>query len=98
MPESRAEDFPKMSNGGGRPIIVKDWHVFLTVIFTIISITAAFISLKDQAEETARRVRDLEQRRVIERDDFENYRKAMENQLNRVEAKLDEERSTRRRQ
>jgi multidrug resistance efflux pump len=97
MAETKTEEFPRMSdrNGGSRPVIVKDWHVLITVVFTVVSITTAFITLKDQAEETARRVRDLEQRRVIERDDFDNYRKAIESQLTRMETKLDEERKRR---
>ncbi len=92
---SNAEIFARMKENGSRPLIVKDWHVVLTILLALGSFVAAFITLKDKADETERRVHELEQRRLIDKDQFDDYKATLQLQLNRIEAKLDKERERR---
>jgi hypothetical protein len=77
-------------NGGGI-LQVKNWHVVLTLVSWLVISVAQFVSVRAQAEETARRVTELEKSKV-EQKQFDELRDDIIRRLDRIESKVDAER------
>lgn len=82
------------SRNGGGIIQVKNWHVLLTLISWLVLSVAQFVSVRAQAEETARRVSDVEKGKVDQKQ-FDELRDDIIRRLDRIESKVDAERRMR---
>lgn len=71
-------------------LVVKNWQAVLTLIVWLVMTVAQFVTLRSQAEETARRVQNLESNKV-EKDRFDELRDDIIRRLDRIEAKVDSE-------
>jgi hypothetical protein len=71
-------------------IVVKNWQVFLTLVLWLVTMVAGFTQLHDHAEESSRRIRDLEQRPVVTEQQYVDGQQALTQRLERIEKKLDE--------
>jgi hypothetical protein len=77
-------------NGGlGKVIQVKSWQVFLTVVFWLVSAVASYTTLRADADESKRRIRDLETRPVVTEQQYLDGQKYLADRLTRIENKLD---------
>jgi len=82
-----------MSNGeggNGNVVIVKNWRVILTLITWLVVCTMAFTSLRVQSDDHERRLRILEERPSVTRQQWETGQRSIEQRLDRIERKLDE--------
>lgn len=70
-------------------IVVKNWQVFLTLLLWLVTMVAGFTQLHDHAEESSRRIRDLEQRPVVTQQQYEEGQQALKTRLDRIENKID---------
>jgi hypothetical protein len=70
-------------------IIVKNWQVFLTLLLWLVSMAAGFTRLHDHAEESARRIQQLEQRPVVTEQQYADGQRVLTQRLDRIENKLD---------
>jgi len=73
----------------GGVIVIKNWQVFLTLVLWLVTMVAGFQQLHDHAEESSRRIRDLEQRPVVTEQQYLDGQKALTDRLTRIENKLD---------
>ena len=73
----------------GKVLQIKSWQVFLTLLLWLMWAVASYTSLRADANESQRRIRDLEQRRVVTEDLYAEGQKALERRLARIEDKLD---------
>jgi tetrahydromethanopterin S-methyltransferase subunit G len=73
----------------GSVVQVKNWHVLLTLALWLVLVVAAFTTLRDDAEESKRRIHDLEQRPVVTEQQYENGQHGLEQRLDRIERKID---------
>jgi hypothetical protein len=79
------------SNSGGQVMQVKNWHVVLTLLLWLIGGAMAFATLRAQADETERRVLELEKRPTVTYDQYQDGQQAIKERLTRIENKLDAE-------
>ena len=84
--DTTAEKEPK---GSGGVIQIRNWQVFLTLVLWLVSMAMAYTSLRDDADESKRRIRDLEQRPVVTEQQYQDGQKALTLRLDRIENKLD---------
>jgi hypothetical protein len=84
--DTTAEKEPKYSGG---VIQIRNWQVFLTLVLWLVSMAMAYTSLRDDADESKRRIRDLEQRPVVTEQQYQDGQKALTLRLDRIENKLD---------
>ena len=71
-------------------IVVKNWQVVIGLVVLIVQVIFAYGTRAERSDDTTRRVTDLEHRRVVDWDAYQNEQKALQDQLNRVEGKLDQ--------
>lgn len=69
--------------------MVKNWQVFLTLLVWLVTIVAGFTQLHDHAEESRRRIEQLEQRPVVTEQQYIDGQNALKTRLDRIENKLD---------
>lgn len=72
----------------GRFVVVKNWHCILTLLAWLAMAVAQFVTLQSHAEETARRVQALEEKKV-EQKQFDELKEDILRRLQRIEDKLD---------
>lgn len=77
-----------MNDQPSRPIIVKDWHVVTLFLGMILTAVISFVTVRDQSDENARRIRELEQRKV-DRDILDNYQQAIKERFDHLEKLID---------
>lgn len=75
---------------GGKVLMVKNWQVILTLIAWLVLSVAQFVTVRTQADETARRVKDLEEQTVKD-GQFKEFREDIIRRLDRIEGKVDAE-------
>ena len=73
----------------GGVVVVKNWQVLLTLLVWLVTIVAGFTQLHDHAEESARRIEQLEQRPVVTEQQYIDGQHALTQRLDRIENKLD---------
>jgi quinol-cytochrome oxidoreductase complex cytochrome b subunit len=69
-------------------IIVKSWHILISVITLIVVITLFFGSLRDDTINNTREIQEMKQQNLT-RDLYELGQKNTEQRLERIEKKLD---------
>lgn len=83
------EDATQQQHSLSQIVQVKNWHVAMIFLLWIISFTTAFTTLRDENDESKRRIRDLEQRPVVTEQQYEQGQQALTDRLKRIEDKLD---------
>lgn len=71
-------------------LIVRSWHVLIVLTGLIVSGVLSYGKLQAQAEESARRVQELEHKPVMTEFEFDNRMRGVEQRLDRIENKLDQ--------
>jgi hypothetical protein len=84
--DTTAEKEPRYQGG---VIQIRNWQVFLTLVLWLVSMAMAWTSLRDDADESKRRIHDLEQRPVVTEQQYVEGQKAIEQRLDRIEKQLD---------
>jgi hypothetical protein len=77
---------PKLQGG---VIQIRNWQVFLTLVLWLVSMAMAWTSLRDDADESKRRIHELEQRPVVTEKQLEDWERSVTQRLDRIENKLD---------
>lgn len=82
------------NNGIGRVLVVKNWHVVLTLILWAGTMVAGWATLR---ADTSQNSRDIEQmkRDTVSKDRFEQLKEDILRRLQRIEEKLDRDRALR---
>lgn len=78
-------------NGTGSVLVVKNWHVVIVAVTWLVLGVMAFTELRAEADETSRRVQQLEQREPISYQEYKDGLYPIEQRLDRIEKKLDRE-------
>lgn len=68
---------------------VKNWHVLITFVMWAVLIVMGYTTLRDDADESKRRIRDLEQRPVVTDQQYRDGQDSLKARLDRIERKLD---------
>lgn len=71
-------------------IVVKSWATVLAVLTLLVSVIISYTALRDQANETERRVQKLEDRPNVSIDMYVAGQDALKDRLSRIERKIDE--------
>lgn len=79
------------SNGSTftRVFQVKGWQLVLTLLFWLVSTVAWLTTMRADANEHGRRIRDLETKPVVTEPEYRDGLNMMREQLRRIEDKLD---------
>jgi hypothetical protein len=70
-------------------IIVRSWHLVILVLGLIVSSVLSYGKLQAQADESQRRIQDLEHKPVVTEFEFDMRMRALEQRLERIERKID---------
>jgi len=70
-------------------IVVRNWQLFIGIVVLVIQITFGVGMRAAENDDNTREIQQLKQRRVLDIDVYENEQRALQEQLNRVEEKLD---------
>jgi hypothetical protein len=83
-----------MPEQNGRVIVVKNWHVVLTLILWAASMVAGWATLR---AETSQNTRDIEEmkRDHVTKDQYSEFQEDIKRRLQRIEDKLDRDRAMR---
>jgi hypothetical protein len=71
------------------PIVIRDWRLALSMLIALIGLVFYIGSVKNAADESQREIQELKSRPTIDPGAFENYQKAVEQRLDRIERKID---------
>jgi hypothetical protein len=71
------------------PIVIRDWRLAFSLLIALIGLVLYIGSVKSSADENEKAIQEIKARPTISPDAFENYQKAVEQRLTRIEAKLD---------
>jgi hypothetical protein len=74
----------------GGVIQIRNWQVFLTLVLWLVSMAMAWTSLRDDADESKRRIHELEQRPIVTEQQFADWERSITQRLDRIENKLDD--------
>ena len=80
-----------MESNGGRVIVVKNWHVLLTLLLWAASFIAGWATLRAQTDDNTRRIQDMDEKHV-RKEQFGELRDDIIRRLDRIERKVDQER------
>lgn len=78
------------TKNAGAALMVKNWHVILTITSWLVVCAMAFAALRSQTAENERRIHDLEQRTSITIQQYQDGQRAIDQRLDRIERKIDE--------
>lgn len=76
------------SDGEGA-MIIKNWHVALTISLWLVLCSMAFATLRAQSDENERRITELEHKPSVTLEQYQEGQRVLEQRLDRIERKLD---------
>lgn len=76
----------------GRILAVKNWHVLLTLAFWLVTAVLSYAKLSADTSDNTRRIQDMEQQHV-RKEQFSELRDDIIHRLDRIETKVDAERT-----
>lgn len=84
----RQSDQPEHAEASEKFIIVKSWHIVISLLSLIVIVTLFFGSLRDDTIQNKQEIQEMKQQNLT-RDLYELGQKNTEQRLERIEKKLD---------
>lgn len=83
-PEQKHEtNFP---NGGY--VILRYWHIILMLAVQLVALGIAYGALQEGQADMLRRITNLENNKIVTRDEFDSWRSEFRDSLNRIEDEI----------